>query len=101
MARFRKKPVVIEAVQWFPGKQIEGVREYDEEGTRIGELSAGAAHHGYITTLEGDMRVTAGDWVITGVKGEKYPIKDSIFRETYDPLEERSSADLDYLHEGG
>jgi hypothetical protein len=40
-----------------------------------------------IKTLEVDMRVSPGDWVITGVKGERYPIKDEIFRETYDPAD--------------
>ena len=38
-----------------------------------------------IRTLEGDMRATFGDWVIRGVQGEFYPIKDAIFRETYEP----------------
>ena len=39
--------------------------------------------HGWIDTLEGGHIVCPGDWIITGVKGENYPIKDSIFKETY------------------
>lgn len=62
MAKFRKKPVVIEAVQ------------ATEETT--------------IHTLEGDMIAHPGDWIITGVKGEQYPCLREIFEETYDPVEE-------------
>ena len=38
-----------------------------------------------IQTLEGDMRAMPGDWVITGINGEKYPVKDEIFKKTYRP----------------
>jgi len=41
---------------------------------------------GYIETLEGNHHVIAGDWIITGVKGEKYPCKDEIFKATYEPV---------------
>lgn len=41
-----------------------------------------------IHTLEGDMLGRLGDWLITGVNGEKYPCKDEIFRKTYVPVEE-------------
>ena len=58
MAKFRKKPIVIEAVQ-----------------TDV-ELK--------INTLEGVMTANPGDWIITGVKGEKYPCKPDIFDATYD-----------------
>lgn len=76
MAKFRKKPVVIEAEQWFPGRLIEGVVNHPEED------------FAEVATLEGQMRCSSGDWIITGVKGEKYPCKDEIFRMTYDPVEE-------------
>lgn len=85
MPKFRKKPVVIEAVQWLPGVQIDGVREVDP-------CSPDDPAHGHyieyaeIETLEGVMRVSPGDWVITGVKGEKYPCKDDIFVATYEPV---------------
>lgn len=84
MARFRKKPVVIEAVQWFPGVTIEGVhaeREATEGGNGLSPEPAMA----FIDTLEGTMRVNEGDWVITGVKGERYPCKPDIFTATYEP----------------
>ena len=71
--KFRKKPVVIEAVQWFPCATVPGVVNHGAWGS--------------IDTLEGTMRVDSGDWVITGVKGEKYPCKPDIFAATYEPAE--------------
>lgn len=187
MPKFRKKPVVVEAEQWFPGKQIEGVRlpfgtlkpqilysrdrrfyyiqtagiwpefwlgvekhpgpateeqKQKAEGyfapclLEIRRTDTGEVYHrthldfriwdlksfkdesgrtatedidpesdlykdylvaarkvpdekqrGYIDTLEGKMEVAPGDWVITGVKGERYPCKDDIFRLTYEEVE--------------
>lgn len=86
MARFRKKPIVIEAVQFDPDVTPwpDGVEELqwfvDDDG---------CPHFGpTIKTLEGNHRVTPGDWIITGVQGEKYPRKPDIFEATYDPVEE-------------
>jgi hypothetical protein len=85
--KFRKKPVVIEAVQ------------YTDEMRRTGQLPDGvvivpfrdgpngADDYACIHTLEGDMIVGPGDWVITGVKGERYPCKPDIFAATYEPVE--------------
>lgn len=72
--KFRKKTIVIEAEQWFPGKQIKGVM------VRNDHLIA------HIKTLEGLMTVTSGDWIITGVNGEVYPCKPDIFEKTYEPV---------------
>ncbi len=89
MAKYRKKPVVIEAEQWFKGKKIEGVID---EGAFVptGNWSDRFADHPdvYIRTLEGNMTVSEGDWVITGVKGEKYPCKPDIFEQTYELVNE-------------
>ena len=62
MTKFRKKPIVIEAVQLTELTEVE--------------------------TLEGTMVGYPGDWLITGVKGEKYPCRDDIFRETYEEVSE-------------
>jgi len=78
MPKFRKKPVVIEAVQWFPGVDVDGVLE-NENPQEI---------YGVVSTLEGFMKASPGDWIITGVKGEKYPCKPEIFEATYEPVEE-------------
>jgi len=77
MARFKKKPVAIEAEQFFPDRKPwpEGVEQPTGYGWRI-------------QTLEGPIIVTPGDWIITGVQGEKYPCKPDIFDATYEPVEE-------------
>lgn len=80
MSKFRKKPVVIEAPQWQPGVMIEGVEVYRDEQTEVVT--------GQIRTLEGWMKVSPGDWVITGIKGEKYPCRDDIFQATYEAVSE-------------
>ena len=80
MPQFRKKPVVIEASQWFkmgdhPNVALKSARDrYADEGVP------------FIETLEGGHVVTPGDWIITGVKGEQYPCKPDIFDATYEAV---------------
>lgn len=71
--KFRKKPVVIEAFQWKP--------EMGEVGP-VKQKFVGYV----IETLEGDMTVSDGDWVIQGIKGEFYPCKPDIFESTYEKV---------------
>ncbi len=82
MAKYRKLPVVIEAVQFDPHSQPwpDGVIPWGASKPR--DMS-----WGYIQTLEGNMHVIAGDWIIRGIAGEIYPCKDDIFRATYEPVE--------------
>lgn len=80
MAKFRKKPIVVEAEQWFPGVEIDGTCEIPGFGNLPGSL--------IIETPEGEMRARPGDWIITGVKGERYPCKPDIFEMTYEKVEE-------------
>jgi hypothetical protein len=117
MGIFRKKPVVIMAHQWFKNgdhpndyacvdgdmheftseerkaKGWEGavVRYYRHPGVPGDSLceQCGKPHHvhGWIDTLEQGHRVCPGDWIITGVKGERYPCKPDIFADTYEPAE--------------
>jgi len=111
MSKFRKKPVVIEATQWFKNGDhpednaeifyVEGVEPFEGEGHVVryyrnpeddgqhkcehcGDIMY---NHGWINTLEGGHNVCPGDWIITGVKGEHYPIKNDIFFETYEKVE--------------
>ena len=65
MALFRKLPVTVEAVK--------------------------SCCVMIIKTLEGDMLLEEGDWLITGVNGEQYPCKDEIFRKTYEPVDEEAT----------
>ena len=78
MPKFRKKPVVIDAALYEPGME-DGFLRYT--------LPDGPASRPIIKTLEGNMEITPGDWIITGIAGEKYPCKDKIFRESYDSVD--------------
>jgi len=116
MPAFRKKPVVIEAVQWFKngdhpddkatemfdypdadgqvfqrprvireGAVVRYFRRPDVKGHEGCHYCTHTLHdHGWIDTLEGGHIVCPGDWIITGVKGERYPCKPDIFAATYD-----------------
>lgn len=92
--KFRKKPVVIEAVQFnninkdeiqeFVGMELKHEIESDTayqagQGAPVSSLT--------ITTLEGNMKAMPGDWIIKGVAGEFYPCKNEIFEKTYEPVE--------------
>lgn len=80
--KFRKKPIVIEAVQFIYNHGGDG--NYDE----IGKLVDGwdDSDTPFIQTLEGKMLVRNGDWIITGVAGEHYPCKPDIFEKTYERI---------------
>ena len=80
--KFRKKPVVIEASQWFKDGDHQHVRRVSHPYD-----SSENASCAWIKTLEGGHIVTPGDWIITGVKGEHYPCKPDIFAMTYEPAE--------------
>lgn len=84
MPKFRKKPVVIEAVRW-DGKEstFDLVMGWSVEQDRTFAMSEGNL---YIATLEGEMRADKNDWIIRGVKGEVYPCKPEIFTATYEPV---------------
>jgi len=68
MAKFRKKPVVIEAMRMSGAFTVE--------------------------TREGTMTGQPGDWLLTGVQGEQYPCADDIFRQTYEAVDEEAEAML-------
>ena len=111
--QYRKKPVVIEASQWFkngdhpldypafPLYAHDQKRTTEPEGLvvryfRHPEVSGQAAcrhcsqtmHvHGWIDTLEGGHIACPGDWIITGVQGERYPCKPDVFALTYEAAE--------------
>ena len=79
--KFRKKPIVIEAVQY---DGITTKLPY-EMGTAITRSTVGGSC--FIGTLEGEMECCVGDWIIKGVKGELYPCKPDIFAATYDAVD--------------
>jgi hypothetical protein len=79
--KFRKKPVVIEAMQ-FTGDNAEQIADF-----AYGANGAVSPRGVLIETLEGEMRANIGDWIIKGVKGEFYPCRNDIFEATYEPAE--------------
>ena len=114
MAKYRKKPIVVEAHQWFRngdhpddkylGPQypaVEGEREgrlvryFRRPDVPDGQVCEKCNHcffaHGWVDTFEGGHIVCPGDWVITGIKGEHYPCKPDIFEMTYEPVGEKEA----------
>lgn len=91
MAQYRKKPVVIEAIQ-FNGKNFNEISEFS-----LGKAKQRIAYEGNtpietntidIFTLEGTMNAIEGDFIIKGVQGEFYPCKPDIFEKTYEKVAE-------------
>ncbi len=93
MAKYRKKPIVIEAEQLTEKKALELFA--DETKSIFGLRPSGSYHlkdkevhdaYIWIDTLEGKMEAKLNDWIIKGVKGELYPCKPDIFEATYEPV---------------
>ena len=98
MSKFRKKPVVIDAVQltWKTWSEIcefaEGHIAFPARQTRSFNDNCGEPGPEYIAldirTSEGIMTASHGDWIIKGIKGEFYPCRPDIFAATYEKVEE-------------
>ena len=109
MAKYRKKPVVIDATEWLKngdhpednpdtfdggegpflgeGKVVRYFRHPNVPGTDPCAYCQRMFHdHGWIDTMEGGHIVCPGDFIITGVKGEMYPCKPDIFAATYEAV---------------
>lgn len=82
MPRYRKRPVVIHASQWYTDGDHSAVQTRMVSGSPVY----------VIPTLEGDMRVSPGDWIITGVHGEHYACKPDIFALTYERIPDDDNA---------
>ena len=84
--KYRKKPVVVEAVK-CTGTNAKQIKDFAGDSCEIfflGEGLCGVVIH----TLEGDMAVERGDFIIRGVRGEFYPCKPDIFEATYEAITE-------------
>ena len=94
--KYRKKPVVIDAIQWdgtlsgwrkiesaFPKMRTTSIRYHEVRNEASGIR---------LTTLEGSYGVSDGDYIIRGVKGEFYPCKPDIFEMTYEAIEQQETA---------
>lgn len=82
--KFRKRPVVIEAVKW-DGFNFEEIRRF--VGINCGLRGSYKNPDLVIYTLEGDHHASVGDYIIKGVQGEFYPCKPDIFEETYERVD--------------
>lgn len=91
--KFRKKPVEVEAVRFYPSPEgLENLKVFC--GVSLGRVLRGQGQpaEAEICTLEDGNRLvvrhiaTEGDWVIKGIKGEYYPCKPDIFEATYEPV---------------
>jgi hypothetical protein len=83
MPKYRKKPVVIEA--WRLPMDDAETRVFDIDANIIFKRENGIIVEAIISTLEGTLVASNGDWIIRGVKGELYPCRDDIFKMTYEP----------------
>ena len=79
--KFRKKPIVIEAFE-ITEKILKDTPLYSP----VVEKAFNQGNYVLIDTLEGQMRGELGDWIIKGIKGEVYPCKPDIFKESYDEI---------------
>lgn len=81
---YKKKPVVISAVQWT-GENVNEILEFCVDAKFSAEI--GGSKKLEIQTLEGTMRADIWDYIIRGVKGEFYPCKPDVFEKTYEPIQ--------------
>lgn len=81
MAKFIKKPVAIEAIQYVGTNFVE-IINFTGGDASIAKAPVGT-NSMWIETLEGGHVASCGDWIIKGVKGEHYPCKPDIFEKTY------------------
>lgn len=92
MKRYRKKPVLVEAIQYLPGMSLKdfpkGVNMRILEAAPNAPMSAPRQVEFYVRTLEGQMIVSPYDWIIRGTHGELYPCKPEIFETIYEEVEE-------------
>lgn len=82
--KYKKKPVVVEAVQWTGNNFYDIVRFVDREGVAhsLGEDTL------YIPTFKGIMSVNKGDYIIKGTYGGLYHCESDIFKDTYEEVDE-------------
>ena len=84
MAKYKKKPIIIEADVYKPGME-DGFSSKPEDVETLGDNAPIFPH---IETLEGRHWINPGDYIIVGVRGERYPCNPDIFLETYELVEE-------------
>ena len=85
VGRFRKRPVVIEAMHYT----VESCKAiHDWLGYEHADHALDCHMGIFIDTLEGEMRASVGDWIVKGVQGEFYAVKPDIFEQTYEAVDD-------------
>ena len=87
----RKKPIVLECTQWFKMGDHPKVVPFTSSYERTGNCKhcgKTIEYHGWVKTLEGGHIVCPSDIIMTGTQGENWPVKENIFKETYEIVEE-------------
>lgn len=103
MARYRKKPLIVEADQWFPGRQILGVERIPANKVDLSKtrgIIVDRPERHVVNTLAGQMDVCIGDWIVVGIFGERYPVHPDIFDATYEPVKEKRYDDKSPAKQG-
>lgn len=88
MGKYVKKPIVIEAFQWWKHGDHPEVRTVPPRGIMVEHEQVS-----WIKTLEGGHVVSPGDWIIKGIQGEHYPCKPDIFEATYEKFSDYPTKD--------
>jgi hypothetical protein len=85
--KYRKKPVIIDAVQW-DGNNYDEIHKFCSSAFLevVQYIDETKVEHLIVLTLEGNMEAKFGDYIIRGVNGEFYPCKPDIFKKTYEAL---------------
>jgi len=86
---YRKKPVEVKAIQWDGSTQtLANIHAHLNQAGRRVKVLHNVGEKLLITTLEGEITASVGDYIIEGVAGELYPCKPAIFDETYEPVDQ-------------
>lgn len=84
--KFKKKPVVIEAIQWS-GENIKEIKDFTDGSSETNRTLEQLGDKLIISTLEGNVQADINDFIIKGIEGEFYPCKPDIFKKTYKPID--------------
>ena len=97
--RFRKKPIVVEAMQWHGSyNSWQEIQRWMGQSLAVDFTREGEPLT--IPTLEGFLTAKTGDWIIRGVKGEFYPCADEILRQTYEEVSNEENIKLAWRDAG-
>lgn len=86
---YHKKPITVEAHQWFPGKTVAGVRRIPANKIDMSQkrgIVVDRPERYVVDAVGGQLDIYPGDWVITGLGGDRYPLRNDVFMTHYEPV---------------